>query len=207
MIRNCLTLDCAFIFINSMILSHISYGLTTWSQAHQSSVKTIECLYNRAWKVLDKKRIRYHHCQILSKYKILSFANLISLHFVKLVFKCLNNAAPTPLCKIITRQQSGTRSITRSALKGNCSIPVRRTSFAQTCLFNKRGKIMEFFARSLEMYPNNSHFQKNKQIVANSGTILFSYLVFTLFSLYTFFAFFFFFFFFSLFLIMLIFFF
>ncbi len=46
MIRNCLFLDCAFIFINSMILSHISYGLTTWSQAHQSSVKTIECLYN-----------------------------------------------------------------------------------------------------------------------------------------------------------------
>ncbi len=170
MIRNCLTLDCAFIFINSMILSHVSYGLTTWSQAHQSSVKTIECLYNRAWKVLDKKRIRYHRCQILSKYKILSLANFISLHFVKLVFKCLNNAAPTPLCKIITRQQSGTRSITRSALKGNCSIPVRRTSFAQTCLFNKRGKIMEFFARSLEMYPNNSHFQKNKQIVANSGT-------------------------------------
>lgn len=43
MIRNCLTLDCAFIFFNSMILSHISYGLTTWSQAHQSSVKTIQC--------------------------------------------------------------------------------------------------------------------------------------------------------------------
>ncbi len=43
-IRNCLTLDCAFISLNSMILSHILYGLTTWSQAHQSSVKTIECL-------------------------------------------------------------------------------------------------------------------------------------------------------------------
>ncbi len=44
MIRNCLSLDCAFICINSMILSHISYGLTTWSQAHQSSVKTIVSL-------------------------------------------------------------------------------------------------------------------------------------------------------------------
>ncbi len=115
-----------------MILSHISYGLTTWSQAHQSLVKTIECLYIRAWKVLDKKRIRHHHCQILSKYKMLSFAKFISLHCVKLVFKCLNNAAPIPLCKIITRQQSGTRSITRSVLKGICSFPFRRTSFAQT---------------------------------------------------------------------------
>ncbi len=114
MIRNCLSLDCAFIFINSMILSHISYGLTTWSQVHQSSVKTIESLYNRAWKVLDKKIIRFHHCQILSQYKILSFSNFTSLHFIKLVFKCLSNAAPTSLCKIITRQQSGSRSNVKS---------------------------------------------------------------------------------------------
>ncbi len=36
MIRNCLSLDCAFIWINSMILSHISYGLTTWSPVIRS---------------------------------------------------------------------------------------------------------------------------------------------------------------------------
>ena len=78
-----------------MIPSHISYGITTWSQAHQSSMKSIECLSNRALKVLDK-RIRYHHCQILSKYKILSFANFISLHLVKLAYKCINYTAPQP---------------------------------------------------------------------------------------------------------------
>ena len=33
-VRNCLTFNRAFIFMNSMILPHISYGLSTWSQAH-----------------------------------------------------------------------------------------------------------------------------------------------------------------------------
>ncbi len=147
-----------------MILSHISYGLTTWSQAHQSLVKTIECLYNRAWKVLDKKRIRLHHCQILSKYKVLSFANFISLHCVKLVFKCLNNAAPIPLCKIITRQQSGTRSITRSALKGNCSIPFRRTSFAQTAFSIKGAKLWNSLSDHLKCIPTLAIFKKQNKL-------------------------------------------
>ncbi len=47
---------------------------------------------------------------------------------------------------------------------------------------------MELFARPFEMYPNISHLKKKKKNVATSGTILFSYLVFTLgFFLYTFF--------------------
>ncbi len=47
----------------------------------------VECLYNRALKVLDRKQIRYHRCQILSKYKILSFAHFVFFHYVNL---CLN---------------------------------------------------------------------------------------------------------------------
>ncbi len=150
-----------------MILSHMSYGFNTWSQAHQSSVKTIECLHNRAWKVLDKKRIRYHHCQILSKYTILSFANFTSLHLVKLVFKCLNNAAPKSLCKIITRQQSGTKSTTQSALKGNCSIPFCRTYFAQTAFSIKGAKLWNSLPDHLKCIPTLAIFKKTKQIVAN----------------------------------------
>jgi len=160
LIRNCLTLDCAFTFFNSMVLSHISYGITTWSQAHQSSVETIECLYNRALKVLDKKRIRYHHCHIQSKYKILSFVNFISLHLIKLIFKCLNDAASLPLCKIITRQQS-TR-LTRSAFKVNCNIPFCRTSFAQTAVSVKGAKLWNSLPDYLKCIPTLDIFKKTK---------------------------------------------
>ena len=162
LLRNCLTYDCAFIFMNSMILSHISFGLTTWSQAHQSSLKAIECLYNRTLKVLDKKRIRYHHCQILTKHKILSFANFISLHFVKLVFKCLNNTAPVPLCKTIKQQSS--RSTTRAASKGNCSIPFRRTSFAQTAFSVKGAKLWNSLPDNLKSIPTLATFKKNTKL-------------------------------------------
>lgn len=159
-IRNCLTLNCAFIFINSMIFSHISYGLTTWSQAHQTTIKHIECLYNQAIKILDKKRIRHHHCQILKKYKILSFANFISLHTVKLVFKCLNNTAPRLLCESVTRLQSGTRSTTRATSKGNCIVPFRRTSFAQTAFSIKGTKLWNSLPDTLKSIATLLTFKK-----------------------------------------------
>ncbi len=119
-IRNCLTYDHAFLFLNSMILSHIVYGLSIWSQTNQCITNQVECLYNRALKVLDRKQIRYHHCQILSKYKILSFAHFVFFHYVKLVFKCLNGLAPMPLCNFFVRLQGSSRS-TRAASSGNCS--------------------------------------------------------------------------------------
>ncbi len=69
-----------------MILSYgiwISYSI--WSQTNQSIINQVESLYNRALKMLDRKQIRYH--QILSKYKILSFAHFVFFHYVKFVFK------------------------------------------------------------------------------------------------------------------------
>ncbi len=67
-IRNCLKYDLAFLFLNSMILSHMAYGLSIWSQTNQCIINQVECLYNTALKVLDRKQIRSHHCQILSKF-------------------------------------------------------------------------------------------------------------------------------------------
>ncbi len=47
-----------------MIFSHITYCLTTWSQASNTSLKPILSLYKQTLKVLDKKTIHYHHCDI-----------------------------------------------------------------------------------------------------------------------------------------------
>ncbi len=54
-IRNCLKYDHAFLFLNSMILSHMVYGLSIWSQTNQCIINQVECLYNRALKVLESK--------------------------------------------------------------------------------------------------------------------------------------------------------
>ncbi len=135
------------------------YGLSIWSQTNQCIINQVECLYNRALKVLDRKQITYHHCQILSKYKILSFAHFVFFHYVKLVFKCLNGLAPMPLCKFIVRLQGSSRS-TRAASSGNCRVIHCKTSFAQTALSVKGVNFFNSLPDYLKSIANYNHFKK-----------------------------------------------
>lgn len=74
-IRRSLTEGAAMMFLHTMIFSHIDYCLTSWSLAGATTLKPVESLYKKSLKVLDKKHFSYHHCNILSKYNLLSFEN------------------------------------------------------------------------------------------------------------------------------------
>ncbi len=66
--RSCMSTKAAKMFMHSMIFSHITYCLTTWSQASNTSLKPILSLYKQTLKVLDKKTIHHtHHCDIKKK--------------------------------------------------------------------------------------------------------------------------------------------
>jgi len=50
-IRNRLTIEAAFIYFNAMISSHITYCLSCWSQANETTIKPLRSVYNQALKV------------------------------------------------------------------------------------------------------------------------------------------------------------
>ena len=88
---------------------------------------------------MDKKPIRYHHCNILQKYKLLSFESFSDLCFLKLTFKCLNNIAPEPLSSFMQRQSIN--RVTRGSINNNCIVPYRKTSFGQSAFSYKSAKL------------------------------------------------------------------
>ena len=59
---------------NALILSHIEYCFTNWSQTCTglTTLKPIEQLYKSVLKVFDRKPHSYHHCNIFHKYSILN---------------------------------------------------------------------------------------------------------------------------------------
>lgn len=59
--------------MNSMIIPHITYCKTTWTQTRKSFLKPVEIIYKQTLKVLDKKPNSFHHCSILTKFSILSW--------------------------------------------------------------------------------------------------------------------------------------
>ena len=136
LIRDCLTFEAANIYLHSMIFSHLGYCVTAWSQASLSVIKPLERLYNRALKILGKRPMRSHHCDVLRDLNMLSFDNYIASSNINLIYKCLHGQAPQVLCDLVQPMQAVGRS-TRRAAAGNCRVPHRKTSFGQSSFLIK----------------------------------------------------------------------
>lgn len=158
LIRDCLSYDAAKIYLHSMILSHIGYCTTAWSQASLSAVKPLERLYNRALKILGKRSIRTHHCNVQRDLNMLSFHNYIALSNVILVHKCLHGKAPQLLCDNIQPIQVAGRS-TRNAVLGNCRVPHRKTVFGQSSFLIKGTNQWNSLPSDIKAIHNHEQFK------------------------------------------------
>jgi len=130
-IRNSLSTEASNTFLNTMIVSHLLYCMSSWSQACKTSLKFLESLYKRAIKIHDKKSRYYHHCKVLSKYNILNFENLIKYNQISSLFKIIHNIAAPPLRKFVTLNSERNCWTTRSTVRGECSVPKHRTTYGQ----------------------------------------------------------------------------
>ena len=76
-IRHQLSPFTAKLFVQTMIFPHLSYCITTWSQAGVTVLKPVYSLYKHILKALDKKPKDYHHSNVLKKYDFLDFDNFM----------------------------------------------------------------------------------------------------------------------------------
>jgi len=126
--RNYMSTEAAKTFMHSMVISHITYCLTTWSHASATTLKPLQSLYKRTLKTLDKKKVLSHHCPILKKYNLLSWDNLIKYVHVCLMYKIIHGLTSPPLKQFVTTR-TGYR-LTRGAARGDCIVPLRKSAFS-----------------------------------------------------------------------------
>ena len=129
-IRNQLPLDAAKLYMHSMIFSHISYCITSWSQTGKTTLAPLQTLCKQTLKVLDKKPLRYHNCKIdiISwPLKVLCFL----LMYVCLVYKIMHDLAVPPFNEFVSlRSDNGRR--TRTFNRGECVAQHRSTEFGMS---------------------------------------------------------------------------
>lgn len=66
-IRHSLSDSAATMFLHSMNLSHIDYCLISWSLTCTTPLKSIESLFKKKLKILDKMAFSLHTCNIMKK--------------------------------------------------------------------------------------------------------------------------------------------
>lgn len=159
-IRNSLTTEASNIYLNTMIVPHLLYCMSSWSQACKTSLKLLESLYKRAIKIHDKKPRQYHHCKVQSKYNILSFENLIKYNQISALFKIIHNIAAPPLRKFVTLNSERISRATRSTVRGECSVPKRRTTYGQQSFFYKAANLWNILPNEIISCTNHSTFTR-----------------------------------------------
>lgn len=137
LIRPCISTQAAKVYLHAMVLSHMSYCSIVWGQATKSVIKPLVSLYKQTLKVFDQKPMKWHHCTIIQKYKMLTLDNFITFSFVKNIFKCLNDLAPSVMCQTVQKYTNeGVR--TRAGVSGNCRVKRCRTALGQSA-FSVKG--------------------------------------------------------------------
>ena len=104
-IRNCLTTPVTKLYMTAMIIPHLTYCMTSWTQVNSTTLRPILSLHKQALKILDRKPKLYHHCKILDKHNLLSWENLLKHTDACLIFKIINGKAPPPLCTFILQKK------------------------------------------------------------------------------------------------------
>ncbi len=117
--------------MNSLIFSYFSYCITSWSQAGKSTLRPLYTLYKCALKVFDKKPYKYHHCLIINKYHFFTFDNFIVFYNCCLMYKILNNLAPSPLKEFVFSCTKNIRQ-TRASSRDDCAVHFRATDFGRS---------------------------------------------------------------------------
>lgn len=170
-IRNSLTVDAAVTYVNAMIMSHLHYCLSSWSQANKTVLRSIDSLYKQALKVLDRRSFQYHHCPILGKYNMLSLENIIRFSDLRLIHKIIHNAAPPPLKTFVQPCSEQMSRTSRSTSRGDCSLPNRRTTFAQSAFSFRATKTWNSLPSDLKCITDYQAFSRavKKWILTNQS--------------------------------------
>ncbi len=129
-IRHQLSQSAALLFVHTLILPHLSYCITTWSQAGATTLKPVYSRYKQFLKVLDKKPRDYHYCTILKKFNLLNLDSFVFYSDVCLMYKIIHNLAPPPLRGCLAHNGSAGR--TRASARGDLVPQYRKTVFGQT---------------------------------------------------------------------------
>ena len=144
----------ALTFLHAMIFSHLSYCITTWTMVGPTTLTPVEVLYKKALKILDKKPISYHHCNILDKYNHLSFCKF---SYCCLIYKTLHGLAPPCLQDSFKYRQS---RATRSVANREIEVPFRKTAFSHNALSIKGSALWNSMPVHIRECPSLATFKK-----------------------------------------------
>lgn len=137
--------------MSSTILSHLSYHVTSWSQAAATLNKPLMMIFSRKsafWTI-----------------NMFCFSNFNKFSHLALIFKCQHHQAVQVLCDLVVPLRASD-SITCGASNGNCRFPLHKSLLGQTAFSAPGINMWNSLPTELGLVPDLDHFKlKLKQLL------------------------------------------
>ena len=92
--------------INAFVFTKLFYCSTVWSNASKQNLNKLQSVQNFAYRIILGLRKYDHITEGFKSLKWLSVKDKLLLNICTIIFKCLNNHAPTYLCNKFVRRSS-----------------------------------------------------------------------------------------------------
>ena len=114
---------------NTLVLSHINYGITAWSSAGVSDKSRVHVLQKRALRAISHSEFRSHSNPLFIKYNQLKINDLCKLNIGSFMYKYCNNLLPSTFNLMFTTNSDTHNYNTRFA--SNFRYPKNKLEFGK----------------------------------------------------------------------------
>ena len=126
---------------NSMTLSHFDYGMLVWSNCGETNLTRLQRLQNVAMRIILGVPFRTHINDMLQTLQFMDIRSRITYNTGCMMFKVVNNLAPSYLNCLFQEIRSIHSLHTRSSEAGNLYVPKCTTQYGKNT-FQYRGSVI-----------------------------------------------------------------
>ena len=168
-VKNFLPESALLSFYNTLILSHINYGITACNSAGVSAKNRLHILQKWALRAVNHSEFRSHSNPLFIKYNQLKIDDLCKLNIVTFMYKYCNNLLPSTFNLLFKTNSENHSYNTRCAT--NFNIPKNKLEFGKKSISYQGVKIWNNIPINIKNSGNIKHFKDTykKVLVCNYG--------------------------------------
>ena len=144
--------------INAFVFTKLFYCSTVWSNASKQNLNKLQSVQNFACRIILGLRKYDHITEGLKSLKWLSVKDKLLLNICTMVFKCLNNQAPSYLCnKFVRRFYVHNRNTRRNS---DLTLPKCRLATGQRSFAFRAAKLYNELPSTIKQANHVNSFKK-----------------------------------------------
>ena len=142
---------------NTLVLSHINYGITAWSSAGVSAKTRLHILQKRALRAISHSDFRSHSNPLFIKYNQLKIGELCKLNIGTFMYKYCNNLLPSTFNLMFTTNADTHNYNTRFA--SNFKYPNNKLEFGKKSISYRGVEIWNNISDEIKNSENTKGFK------------------------------------------------